>query len=219
MIISVDGVDGTGKTSLCNAVNKELGIVSISSSVRGDMLPEVRKLLNKDVQKYILLRFLYFSSINQLVTNEIKELAKSGKDVILDRSSYSTTAYHVAYDKYYNNGANLSVLQDIDMASSKSLIKPDLAIFLHVSETQRLKRLLRRKNEQNNKSDFESEVLSLVRNEFRTISNDLMKKNHSEVHEINTDELSLLGVAGKVINIIKGHTSKSLQLNDHYGQI
>lgn len=208
MIISVDGIDGVGKTSVCKIVNEKLGIKVISSSNRTEMLPEVRKLLNKDIQKFILLRFLYFSSVNQLVTNELK--TKPNEDVILDRYYYSTIAYHIAYDKYYNNGANINTITKIYIASEKSLVKPDINIFLQVNEKERLKRLHRRNNKQNNKLDFESKILSLVRTEFNIILQESYKKR-VQIHEIKTDGLNLNDVAGKVIDIIESYKIKSLK--------
>ncbi len=124
VVVSIDGVDGTGKSTLIKLLSEnlvDLDIVRVETSNRKDMMPEIRSFLNENLKDHVVARFVYFSLADLFASNEAKEYAKSGKNVILDRFVYSTEAHHRAFDIYFS-GMNLATL---DTLSRESREVPD----------------------------------------------------------------------------------------------
>lgn len=199
VVLAIEGIDGAGKSTTIRNMNKHLeGFNVLTSSRREDMLPDVRKILNGDIKNSIQARFLYYLVIDQIVSNE---MSGSG-DFILDRYLYSTKAYHFAYEKYYNGGANLDKLEEIYRASEKTLTKPDIAIFLYVDNAERLKRLSRRESSANNSMDYETTVLEYATDEFKMIASELRANGSVVVKEICTTNLTEEQVLSAIINTV-----------------
>lgn len=207
VVLSIDGIDGSGKSTISSLLASELkdsGFVLIETSHRSDMLPAVRKLLNGNVEKYLTLRFMYYSCVNQVAANEIRNLTEAGKNVILDRSQYSTLAHHLAYDTYYGSNKRDELIA-LFKASEVSLIRPDIAIFLYVDETEELKRIRRRDTAMNNSLDFDSKVSELAQVEFKKIASRLRDEKIGRVCEIDTTDMEI----GKVVSIVKDEIRKA----------
>ncbi|MCL5112329.1 MAG: deoxynucleoside kinase [Candidatus Marsarchaeota archaeon] len=139
--------------------------------------------------------------LNQMAANQIKNMDKDTV-VIMDRSVYSTYAYHIAYDKYYNCGSNLLKINVIGKAANSSIRFPDISIFLYVDEEERVKRLVRRETKLNESNDFDTDVLKLVNAEFQYIAKGL-RENGQVVYEFDTTNLDKEGVLEKIVSAIK----------------
>jgi len=205
VVISIDGIDAAGKTTLAKLLveNSNLNFVIVESSRRKDLFPEVREYLNQNIKDNIIARFLYFSVASLLALNEAIEHTEAGKNVILDRSFYSTIAHHRAFDRYYCNGEHLQVIDELSKTIEKRMIKPDVAVFLYVDEKERVKRLQIRDNSQNNKLDEENTAQEYALEEFRGIAARLKEENIVKVLEIDTTHLNKQEVAKIVENYIK----------------
>jgi len=205
VVVSIDGIDAAGKTTLTKLLveNSNLNFVVVESSRRKDLFPEVREYLNQNIKDNIIARFVYFSVASLLALNEAIEHTKAGKNVILDRSFYSTIAHHRAFDRYYCNGEHLQVIDELSKATEKGMIKPDVAVFIYVDEKERLKRLERRNDSQNNKLDEENTAQEYAQEEFRSIAARLKEENIVKVLEIDTTHLNKQEVAKIVENYIK----------------
>jgi len=205
VVVSIDGIDAAGKTTLAKLLveNSNLNFVVAESSRRKDLFPEVREYLNQNIKDNIIARFLYFSVASLLALNEAIEHTKAGKNVILDRSFYSTIAHHRAFDRYYCNGEHLQVIDELSKAIEKRMIKPDVAVFIYVDGKERLKRLERRNDSQNNKLDEENTAQEYAQEEFRSIAARLKEENIVKVLEIDTTHLNKQEVAKIVENYIK----------------
>jgi len=206
VVVSIDGIDAAGKTTLAKLLveNSNLNFVVVESSRRKDLLPEVREYLNQNIKDNIIARFLYFSFASLLASNEAIEHTNAGKNVILDRSFYSTIAHHRAFDRYYCNGEHLKMIIDkLSKAIEKRMVKPDVAVFLYVDEKERVKRLQIRDDSQNNKLDEESTAQAYAQEEFRNIAARLKEENIVKVVEIDTTYLNKQEVEKIVENYIK----------------
>jgi len=205
VVVSIDGIDAAGKTTLTKLLveNSNLNFVVVESSRRKDLFPEVREYLNQNIKDNIIARFVYFSVASLLALNEAIEHTKAGKNVILDRSFYSTIAHHRAFDRYYCNGEHLQVIDELSKATEKGMIKPDVAVFIYVDEKERLKRLERRNDSQNNKLDEENTAQEYAQEEFHSIAARLKEENIVKVLEIDTTHLNKQEVAKIVENYIK----------------
>ncbi len=101
MLITFEGIDGSGKTTQAELLSRRLAQEGITSEVvrepGGTKLGEgVRELLLHRTDLHInpVAEFLLFSASRaQLVTEKVLPALKDGKTVILDRYFYSSIAY------------------------------------------------------------------------------------------------------------------------------
>jgi dTMP kinase len=146
-LVAVDGVDGSGKSTICNILHDHLyerrkGLVMQMQLPGGTPLgQEIRKLVKSVKKEYqideISERLLFCAdNVNTLATLVIPSLAK-GMIIVSDRWSMITDhAYGVA------GGLDPSVIQQIQSIAPS--VKPDLYIILRCSfETARERMALR----------------------------------------------------------------------------
>ncbi len=208
MIISIDGVDGAGKSTVIKLLLErltELNLVSVKTSNRSEMSSELKQFLNENIEKALIARFIYFSYSNLLASNEIKN--KNYENVIIDRFVYSTEAYHKAVDRYYYGGIYYELLDHLSKEAEKELITVDVAIFLYVNEKEQMKRLLRKDPQENNKLDFKIEIQKYVSEEFHKIA-ERLRHDGIFVYELDTSNMDENTVAKKIEEIIKAKISE-----------
>lgn len=140
IFISLEGVDGSGKTSLKEellfnlaAFNplslREPGGTNISEKIRNLLLDTS----NEDMQARTE-AFLYASARCQLVETVIRPALQQGKMVIADRYIDSTLAY-----QGYGRGLPLDFLQQLNQLSTGGL-KPDLTLLLDLDPAEGARR-------------------------------------------------------------------------------
>lgn len=135
MLISFEGIDGSGKTTQINLLKKKLeqsgvsvyifrepGGTEVSEYIRGI-------LLNPEIEIDPVTEILLFSAArSQLIAEKIKPLNSSDKIIILDRFYDST----VAYQGYGRASINLKDIHHLNQVASHGL-KPDVTFYLRVS--------------------------------------------------------------------------------------
>lgn len=160
MLITIEGIDGAGKTTLQQNLEKRLknrdievlcirepGGTKISESIRSILLNPDNKKMHKMTEA-----FLFSAARRQIVDEIIEPAIKSGKIVICDRFYDSTIAY-----QGYGRGLNVSELKILnDLASNH--ITPDITFLIHIDREEAIKRI---KNK--NKDRMESDDGLLVR--------------------------------------------------------
>lgn len=141
--ISFEGIDFSGKTTQIEILRQKL--VSIGEKVivirepGGTYLSEqIRNILldnRHQEMTEICETFLYSAARNQLVVEKIIPELESGKFIIADRYSDSTTAY-----QGFGRGISLDLIAQINRAATKNLM-PCLTFFLNLdlSEFQQRK--------------------------------------------------------------------------------
>ncbi len=132
LLISFEGIDGSGKSTQCKMLYHELldrgygvhlyrepGGTIISEKIR-DILLDLENIEMSPITEMLL----YFSSRNQLITEKVIPALKRGEIVLLDRFVDST----IAYQGY---GRNLS-LDSIRKVAEVAIgdLTPDLTIFV-----------------------------------------------------------------------------------------
>jgi dTMP kinase len=135
LLISFEGIDGSGKTTQINLLKKKLehsgkqvfifrepGGTEVSEFIRGI-------LLNPDIEIDPVTEILLFSAArSQLIAEKVKPLKSDDKVIILDRFYDST----VAYQGYGRASINLDDIHHLNQIASHGL-KPDLTFYLRVS--------------------------------------------------------------------------------------
>lgn len=138
MFISLEGIDGSGKTTQAKLLAKELGPESIKlREPGGTTLGErVRELVldpNVPVDPVAEL-LLFLAARAELVTGVIRRLLAEERDVICDRYSDSTYAYQGAMQ-----GWTIEMIEDMCTAATGDLW-PDLTLLLRIDPELAVKR-------------------------------------------------------------------------------
>lgn len=131
--ISLEGIDGCGKTTLREQLHdylkdkyeililREPGGTDVSEKIR-DMLLDIRNVGIRPRTE----AFLYAASRSQLVEEMIRPALLAGKVVIADRFMDSTIAY-----QGYGRGLDIAFLQALNQLCTDGL-KPDLTLLLDI---------------------------------------------------------------------------------------
>jgi dTMP kinase len=197
MLISFEGIDGSGKTTQIQLLRERLlhdGVtVSLFREPGGTEVSEVIRglLLNPDMSIDPVTEVLLFSSArSQLIAEQVKPRLEAGEWVILDRFYDST----VAYQGYGRQSMPIDQLHAINAVASHGLV-PDLTFYLHLSrETAdaRLGSRLRDRMEQAGEAFYDRVVagfqaLAASEPRFRTIP---ANQSVEMIHTLIWDEIS-----------------------------
>lgn len=145
MFVVLEGIDGSGKTSLAQRVAERCGGVAYATP------PDKYKKLRKsvDVNSDLLSHYLFYREAMIEASLEIDAMLSEGKKVICDRYWLSTLVYHRA--------GNLVV----DPADFSGLVRPDLSVLLLVSKAEQRRRTRERGKEIGNIDGFQTAITNL----------------------------------------------------------
>lgn len=138
MLISFEGIDGSGKstqlTRLKNRLEKEGYDVRIYREPGGtDVSEDIRALLlNPDILIDPVTELLLFSAArSQLIAEKVMPDLENGVVVLLDRFYDST----IAYQGYGRKSLSIPEIHQLNKVAAHG-IEPDLTIYLHISLQQ-----------------------------------------------------------------------------------
>ena len=162
MIISVEGIDGAGKTTLVKALEKALKEKGIEVEVFrepgttavGEKIREILKNTELDPLTELL---LFEASRRELFVKVLRHVPKE-KVILIDRFYDSSTAY-----QGYGKGIEISLIEFLNERTTEGL-KPDLTILIDIDPETALSRI-------GKKDRFEDrEFLEKVREGFLKIA-------------------------------------------------
>lgn len=143
ILITFEGIDGSGKTTQINELIRRLDQRNIEYQLFrepggtriGEKIRDI--LLDKDHSSMLPITelLLYSASRYQLTMRSIVPALNAGKIVICDRFYDSTTAY-----QGFGRGIDLEFIKRLNAVATESLI-PDITFILDISLEKRLKRL------------------------------------------------------------------------------
>lgn len=145
-LLTIDGLDATGKTTLAQSIAKQNSNVRIFKTPS----PKIEKLREIfDTTKNMKLRYLYYVLGNMITDAEIKHYLKENNSslALLDRSFITTLSAHEARglsNSWLNLGATIA----------RQGMTPTKSIIIQVPETERLNRLYARNK--NTQADFDN---------------------------------------------------------------
>ncbi|ADC89856.1 thymidylate kinase [Thermocrinis albus DSM 14484] len=194
MLISIEGIDGSGKTTVAHALvdflQKE-GYPAVLFKDPGDtpLAEEIRSLLFKYEMDPITELLLFEAARSSLTWEKILPALSEGKIVILDRFIDSTVAY-----QGYGREINLGTVSILNHIATRG-IKPNLTLLLNVPLHVALSRL-------SDRSRFErEEYLRKVRDAYILLAHqekerikivDASRSFEEVFEEVKTEVLSVL---------------------------
>jgi thymidylate kinase len=159
MFISIEGIDGSGKSTVTKLLAEKLGGVAISTP------PEIMKHIRTeyDCNKSRKARYYFYISVLYFLDETVRKLMENGH-VICDRHIHSTLAYQYPDDEQFPKDIN-SLFRDLQ--------KPEKTIFLTADKTTRRTRILSRENSGIAKSaaDYNYEAQELALSRFELMPN------------------------------------------------
>lgn len=105
-LITLEGIDGSGKTTIIKELQKELGSNVITTQEPFSQLyaPEIRSLLNKNLSYDINETLINYFHCDRLIHMDwINKQLNMGKIVISDRFKLSSIIYHSVINLFYSN--------------------------------------------------------------------------------------------------------------------
>jgi thymidylate kinase len=175
MFISIEGIDGSGKSTVTKLLAKKLKGVAISTP------PDVMKSIRSKVDDHQSRKAKYYFYISglYLLDGSLRQLMKENH-VICDRHIHSTLAYQFPDDELFPTNIH-NLFPDLQ--------KPEKTIFLTADQTIRKKRILSRENggAKKNPADYNYEAQELALSRFEMMS-DLIKidtTNHTALEVCN----------------------------------
>lgn len=130
LFITLDGVDGVGKTTTCALLAASLNATLFKSP--SEPFLSTRHIVDTNIEP--LTRYFFFRAANQHDSLKIEALLNEGKTIVCDRYVYSTYAYHAVMDERVNG-----------IFERTGLVAPDLSILLSAPSQTRQERLQARK--------------------------------------------------------------------------
>lgn len=182
MLISFEGIDGSGKTTQIHQLRQRLEFHNIDANLYrepgGTEVSEVIRglLLNPEFPIDPVTEVLLFSSArSQLIAEHVIPKLKNGEWVILDRFYDST----VAYQGYGRQSISIDHIHSINTIASHGVV-PDLTFYLRLSREQAQARIQDRHRDRMEQAgdDFYDRViqgfdtLAASNTRFRTIDAD-----------------------------------------------
>ena len=144
--IAIDGIDGSGKTTIANLLYNELSksynkIILMKEPYDNDLSKKIKEIISKEHEKnldYGYLLALLFTADRSIKNIDLKKYLNNNYIIISDRSIYSTFSYQILYESI-----------DIEWLKcvSKYIIRPDITFVLDVDPKVAVDRInLRGKN-------------------------------------------------------------------------
>ena len=210
MFITVEGVEGCGKTTVLKMVyetlvnqnydillTREPGGVKISEQIRGIILDKENKSLDDRSEA-----LLFAASRRQLLVEKIWPALKEGKIVLCDRYVDSSLAYQ-------GGGKKLGIdeVLSVNLFATENTL-PDLTVLFDIDPELGLKRIAQNSNREVNRLDLqELDFYNRVRNSFLELA-----KRYPERYVIVDASLPMDEVYKKVLKVIKNRIDENWRI-------
>ena len=196
--ISIEGFDGTGKTTQASILKKNLDDLNIDSILVREpgstsFSEKIREILKENTEIETLTELLLFqASRYELVKKVIIPNLETGKVVITDRFSDSSIAY-----QGYGGGLDIKLIETLNNISTSNL-KPDLTFLLDLNLESSKKRTFSRNNdEQIDKFEKKDSIYhKKVKNGFLEI----LKNNNDRIIKIDASK-DIYEISELILNI------------------
>lgn len=177
MLLSFEGIDGSGKTTIINHLVEKLKQQSLSVKVLQEpgtskMGQQIRKLLKTSTPRTSLSELLlYEASRADMVETVLIPSLKKYDVVILDRYIDSTIAY-----QGYGNKNDIELIDVLNNIATKDIL-PDISFFIDVNVDEAKQRRLNRNESHNDMLDTDDQYANDVYNGYKKLNHLVSIKN------------------------------------------
>ncbi len=177
MLLSFEGIDGSGKTTIINHLVEKLKQQSLSVKVLQEpgtskMGQQIRKVLKTSTPRTSLSELLlYEASRADMVETVLIPALKKYDVVILDRYIDSTIAY-----QGYGNKNDIELIEALNNIATKC-ITPDISFFIDVNVDEAKRRRLNRNESHNDMLDTDDQYANDVYNGYKKLKRLVPIKN------------------------------------------
>lgn len=187
MIIVVEGVDGTGKSSLAESLSGYFGSSPIHSE-NALLGARIKEILKEDPLNPVARSIFYMSNAKVTLESIGIERLKSRDEVfVFDRYMYSTIASQQSMAVYLGDADSVKVMEKIAVASIDEFPKPEAVFFLYAEKATRIKRIEERKEA--GRFDKEYDMKEAEQKLYPKLA-EMLRGKGVKVHEIDTTNIT-----------------------------
>ncbi|AMD29521.1 hypothetical protein Nps_00065 [Candidatus Nanopusillus acidilobi] len=194
--IAIEGIDGSGKTTIANLLYNELSkkynkLILMKEPYDKDLSKKIKEIILKEHEKnldYGYLLALLFTADRSIKNIDLKKYLNDDYIIISDRSIYSSFSYQILYE-----GIDIEWLKCI----SKYIIKPDITFVLDIDPKIAMERINSRGKSITSYENIE--FLKKVRENFLKLKEIFPEDN---IIYINGEEKPE-DILNKILNIIE----------------
>ena len=196
--ISIEGFDGTGKSTQASILKKNLDDLNIDSILVREpgstsFSEKIREILRENTEIETLTELLLFqASRYELVKKVIIPNLETGKVVITDRFSDSSIAY-----QGYGGGLDIKLIETLNNISTSNL-KPDLTFLLDLNLESSKKRTFSRNNDE--QIDKFEKKDSLYHKKVKDGFLEILKNNNDRIIKIDASK-DIYEISELILNI------------------
>ena len=196
--ISIEGFDGTGKTTQASILKKNLDDLNIDSILVREpgstsFSEKIREILKENTEIETLTELLLFQASRfELVKKVIIPNLETGKVVITDRFSDSSIAY-----QGYGGGLDIKLIETLNNISTSNL-KPDLTFLLDLNLESSKKRTFSRNNDE--QIDKFEKKDSLYHKKVKDGFLEILKNNNDRIIKIDASK-DIYEISELILNI------------------
>ena len=196
--ISIEGFDGTGKSTQASILKKNLDDLNIDSILVREpgstsFSEKIREILKENTEIETLTELLLFqASRYELVKKVIIPNLETGKVVITDRFSDSSVAY-----QGYGGGLDIKLIETLNNISTSNL-KPDLTFLLDLNLESSKKRTFSRNNDE--QIDKFEKKDSLYHKKVKSGFLEILKNNNDRIIKIDASK-DIYEISEFILNI------------------
>ena len=196
--ISIEGFDGTGKSTQASILKKNLDDLNIDSILVREpgstsFSEKIREILKENTEIETLTELLLFqASRYELVKKVITPNLEMGKVVITDRFSDSSVAY-----QGYGGGLDIKLIETLNNISTSNL-KPDLTFLLDLNLESSKKRTFSRNNDE--QIDKFEKKDSLYHKKVKDGFLEILKNNNDRIIKIDASK-DIYEISELILNI------------------
>lgn len=177
MLLSFEGIDGSGKTTIINHLveklkQQSLSVKALQEPGTSKMGQQIRKVLKTSTPRTSLSELLlYEASRADMVETVLIPALKKYDVVILDRYIDSTIAY-----QGYGNKNDIELIEALNNIATKG-ITPDISFFIDVNVDEAKRRRLNRNESHNDMLDTDDQYANDVYNGYKKLKHLVPIKN------------------------------------------
>ena len=200
-MIVVEGVDGTGKSSLAESLARYFGSSPIHSEnvLLGE---QIKGILKEDPLNPVARSIFYLSNAKvTLGSVGIERLESRDEVFVFDRYIYSTIASQQSMAVYLGDADSAKAMERIAAASIDEFPKPEVVFFLYAEKSTRIKRIEERKEA--GRFDKEYDMKEAEQKLYPKLA-EMLRGSGVKVREIDTTNITKDGVFLDAVKAI-GH--------------